>query len=68
MSEVRIALAVAILALAGVAYEIAGLTVPGWHTISFFATQYLWLRLGILGSIILVAIWWWWHSGRKVNR
>ncbi len=52
MSDVWIALAVAVTFMAGIAYEIAGLTIPGWHTISYSAHRSWLVRGTILGSVL----------------
>ena len=38
--------------LCGLAYEIAGLTVPGWHTFSYSAHRSTLVRGSILGSVL----------------
>ena len=61
-------LAFGILALVFVAYEIAGLTLPGLHTISFLAHNHYYLRLLILILFLLMPAWWWIHSGHPIPR
>ena len=61
-------LAFGILAMVFTAYEIAGLTVPGLHTISYLAHHYTPLRLVILIFFGLMPIWWIIHSGRDIPR
>jgi hypothetical protein len=57
-----------ILGLVFVAFEIAGLTLPGMHTVSYLAHGYMPLRLLILVLFALATIWWWQHSGTEVPR
>jgi hypothetical protein len=57
-----------ILGLVFVAFEIAGLTLPGMHTISYLAHHYPLLRLLILALFLLMAVWWTIHSGRSIPR
>jgi len=57
-----------ILGLVFVAFEIAGLTLPGMHTISYLAHHYPPLRLLILALFLLMAAWWTIHSGRSIPR
>jgi hypothetical protein len=59
---------VAVLTIAFVFYEIAGLTVPGWHTISWYAHHHVYLRLLILTAFILTIPWWWLHSGSSIPK
>ncbi len=57
-----ILLSLAIIVLGFVAYEMAGLLLPGWHTISFYAHASTWLDYGITGLIAgagAVGVWWW---------
>ena len=68
MIDIYSLLGFAILALAFTAYEIAGLTVPGWHTISFLAHGNALLRGVILAGFLLAPIWWWLHSGHAVAK
>jgi hypothetical protein len=68
MKSVWVALVVAVVGMAGVAYEIAGLTLPGRHTISYSAHRSRPLRLVIFGGFIFGAAWWWWHSGQEIVR
>jgi hypothetical protein len=57
-----------ILGLVFVAFEIAGLTLPGLHTVSYLAHHYPPLRLLILALFLLMPIWWMQHSGGNVPR
>jgi len=40
----------------GLSYEIAGMTVPGWHTISYSAHRSWIIRGGILSSVAALFI------------
>lgn len=57
-----------ILSLVFVAYEIAGLTLPGVHTISYLSHGHITLRVLILALFVLLPFWWWWHSGHQILR
>jgi hypothetical protein len=62
VSDTALALAVAVTFMAGIAYEIAGILVPGWHTISYSGSRSWLLRVVILFSFLAGAAWWWGHS------
>jgi hypothetical protein len=68
MKAVWLALAVGVVGMAGVAYEVVGLTRPGRHTISYSAHRYRPLRVGIFASFLVGAALWWWHSGQDIAR
>ncbi len=61
-----ILLSLAVIVLGFVAYEIAGLTLPGWHTVSFLASQNPALHVGITVAFVVAglvgAAWFWWHA------
>ena len=59
---------VALLTLAFIFYEIAGLTLPGFHTISYLSHNHWYLRLLILIGFCLAPYWWWIHSGSPIPR
>lgn len=59
---------VAILTLAFIFYEIAGLTLPGWHTISYYSHNHWYLRYLILVGFALTPFWWFAHSGQPIPR
>lgn len=58
----------AILVVSFIFYELAGLTIPGWHTISYLAHNHWYLRFLILLGFLLAPIWWMIHSGRPIIR
>ena len=62
MTDVLIVLGAGVAGMAAVAYELAGLTVPGWHTISYSAQRSWLLRIIILAGILASAAWWWLHT------
>lgn len=59
---------VALLTLGFIFYEIAGLTLPGFHTVSWLAHHHWYLRLLILIGFCLTPIWWVIHSGSEIAR
>ena len=63
--DTYVLLGLGIVVLLFIAYEIAGLTLPGWHTISFIAKHHPWLYTLILTAFAVggpVGVWWWaWH-------
>ena len=66
--DLAVLFAVAILTMAFIFYEIAGLTVPGMHTISYLAHHHWYLRAAILLAFLLTPIWWVIHSGQEIPR
>ena len=60
--DTYVLLGLGILILGFVAYEIAGLTLPGWHTISWFAKYHSWLfttiLVGFMALGLLAPLWW----------
>jgi len=66
--DLAVLFVVAVLTIAFVFYEIAGLTVPGWHTISWYAHHHVYLRLLILVAFLLAPVWWTIHSGQDIPR
>jgi len=72
IADINVLLFVGILGVAFTAYEIAGLTLPGWHTISWFAHEHVWLRWAISGGFLLIgamlAIWFPFHAAAPVPR
>ena len=61
--DTYVLLGLAILVLLFCAVELAGLTLPGFHTISFVAKHNRWLYYAIWGAFVLagpVGVWWWW--------
>jgi hypothetical protein len=71
-TDLNVLLVVGILGIAFTAYEIGGLTLPGWHTISWYAHQYIWLRWVISGAFILagitLALWFPGHAAAPVPK
>lgn len=63
--DTYVLLGLGIIVLGFVGYEIAGLTLPGWHTISYIAKEHRWLYTLILTAFAVagpLSIWWWvWH-------
>ena len=61
-------LGLAVLVLAFVAYEMAGLSLPGWDTVSFFSQRSDPLFVTIFALFILGGLggagWWYWHIKR----
>lgn len=60
--DTYVLLGLGILVLAFIAYELAGLTLPGWHTISYYAKYHPWLFSGILLGFMalgmIAPVWW----------
>lgn len=58
--------AIPLIALLFTLYEIGGLTLPGWHTISFFASHNPTLKLAIQAAFLIAglsgAIWFGLHA------
>ena len=63
--DTYVLLGLGILVLGFIAYELAGLTVPGLHTISFIAKHNHWLFVSILVGFMVAGFvapaWWIWH-------
>ncbi len=55
-----------------VAYEMAGLTIPGWHTISYYASHNQTLRFAISCVMLLAGpisgAWFIWHTSHFIPR
>lgn len=66
VNAVLIALGVAVTGMALIAYEIAGLTVPGWHTISYSGHRSWLVRFGIVGLALAFIGWWLVHSASNI--
>lgn len=49
-------------------YEMGGLTLPGWHTVSYFAHEHLWLRVILTAAIFALAPLFWLHASRDIPR
>jgi hypothetical protein len=62
--DVLVALIAAVIALAVVAWEIAAFR-SAWryHSISWYAFKYAWVRWLILALFLVAALWWYVHSG-----
>lgn len=71
-TDINMLLAVGVVGLIFTAYELAGLTLPGWHTISFFAHEHTWLRWVISSSFLIaglaLALWFPVHAAHDIPR
>jgi hypothetical protein len=71
-NDINMLLAVGIVGLLFTAYELGGLTLPGWHTISFFAHEHVWLRWTISAAFVVaglsLAIWFPVHAAHDIPR
>lgn len=67
-NDFGVLLAVVILVVLFAFYEIAGLTLPGWHTISYYAHRYLWVKVAITLGFIVGAAWFWLHASGDVPK
>lgn len=68
MRDIIIALFAAVIALVIVTYEIAALTLPGWHTISWFAHEHIWLRVALTAAIFALVPLFWYHASQNIPR
>lgn len=68
MRDIIFALAAAVIALSIVAYELAALTLPGLHTISFYAHQQVWVRVTLTVALLSLAPLFWIHASRDIPR
>jgi hypothetical protein len=63
--DTYVLLGLGIVVLMFIAYELAGLMLPGWHTISFIAKHHRELYLIILAAFMLAGLvgpaWWVYH-------
>ncbi len=63
--DTYVLLGLGIIVLAFISYELAGLTLPGWHTISFYAKQHTWLfaaiLIGFMALGMVAPMWWTYH-------
>lgn len=66
MTDVDLLLAAAVAFMAFVAYEIAALVEPGWHTVSWYAKHQLWVRAGVALGFVVGLIWWFNHTAGPV--
>jgi hypothetical protein len=48
--------------------ERGGLTIPGWHTVSYLAHDNLWIRATLTLAILVSAGWFWIHTGHHIPR
>jgi len=65
-------LSLLVIVTAFVGYELAGLVLPGWHTVSFFAIHNPALAIGIAVAAFLALIafevWWWRHMHSSIPK
>jgi hypothetical protein len=66
--DLAVLFVLAIMTMGFIFYELAGLTLPGWHTISWFSHHHMYLRVVILIAFALTVPWWWLHSGSDIPR
>lgn len=67
--DVALTIALLFIGIAGFLYELAGETVPGWHTISYSAHRNLLLRIIILAAVIGLAVLLFFHfAGNQISR
>lgn len=58
MTDTIYLLLAAVIFMGFIAYELAALALPKWHTVSWYAAHQLWIRAGIAVGLI----WWLHHS------
>ena len=66
--DVTIWLLVACAALAVTAYEIAGLTLDGWHTISYWGHRSKLVRIAIFCLFAAGGLWWLGHASHLITK
>ena len=63
--DTYVLLGIGIVVLGFICYELAGLTLPGWHTISYLAKQhpslFTAILVGFLALGMIAPVWWVWH-------
>lgn len=70
--DADILLGLAVIVVGFVAFEMAGLLLPGWHTISYYAAHNAVLDYFLLAAFVLGglggAVWFWFHIRRGIPK